>query len=1039
MEAGRRKRALEDDDDDDDDCRTSPRALYENENISPRPLYAQVGLPTSVGSLPGVGGVGAERGRVTDAVKSRRLNVDIDEASATRTALASSISPVLQVFTNDTDAARSPSQTGNAPFVSSPYEMKKAACALKRAMFALRGAESHGRPTISTSLGTSGLVPEHKTSPLGRLGEVPVRVQAKGVSPMGNLEQKSPVMQGKSAGENLLGARGLPTISHLLKAAGHGNSTNPVFESMNTPYRVPAAASTTTPSSKQQTKRQPFPLFPRRTLETIKGVKTPVLNPGGMLNVSNAPLRSFHVDDLSSDEELVGIPGPDILDLEVSFSQDKLGDLSFTENNVEEKVALILCDGLANSLTKFERDRMEVLNLFIMPLTQQSSPIMLGREQFQNVFGDNIRGGSLSLLSRRHCLIHVENMTSRDNYDKVGVKVRIEDTSTNGSRVNGIQLNNGETHELELNDIVTLLTVRRDEDDVSLGYKLIRSDPAPEHNTRKSKKNRHDGRYVRPSDKFLCELPNLTNCCDSSPVQESNIASLHAIPARAVVQEMRHLASAGASDPNDTQFFSTPKDEMEMSKPKMVQQISIVTRKIRCTILFADQSTQDFPESSQPLEEASFDYREELSEVLSAFALIDAFDASPYRCATTESIKEAIHDGSDVLFYAGGGDENHLVVEAPNGLSARLEKDDVLQLLSSAKSAMKKLVVVISPSREPACLLAKCGVPHVCFLSSDSKHSLRVTAFIRALVAGLLKGFSVEKSYTLAEFVAINDLLPIMRPSDQICEMLPQAGATDINAMVLLSGSFIPVLATHFLGRDAEVEKVKAALGQKVRVCNIYGPRGVGKSSIAIHIAKTSYRTRTYRNGVHYFAVDKLVKLIQNGINLALTGSQSQSRLQRNECEDTLPQVMDEVETLLRSLSETDPSYYPTTLVVLDGCDIVLPVLEVFVLNTIRTFPGVQILITSAERVRIDTDDDEFMPERAICIEELGKLDCARLFMKQARGHLTSSQFRQYFPDSDIEAISDDERLLGTKGNLFWIARLVYELESQAASSSRCF
>ena len=97
--------------------------------------------------------------------------------------------------------------------------------------------------------------------------------------------------------------------------------------------------------------------------------------------------------------------------------------------------------------------------------------------------------------------------------------------------------------------------------------------------------------------------------------------------------------------------------------------------------------------------------------------------ASSYRCATTESIKEAIHDGSDVLFYAGGGDESHLVVEAPNGLSTRLEKDDVLQLLSggeclhyivvctnyyslqscavTAKSTMKKLVIVISPSRKP--------------------------------------------------------------------------------------------------------------------------------------------------------------------------------------------------------------------------------------------------------------------------------------------------------------------------------------------------
>jgi hypothetical protein len=56
--------------------------------------------------------------------------------------------------------------------------------------------------------------------------------------------------------------------------------------------------------------------------------------------------------------------------------------------------------------------------------------------------------------------------------------------------------------------------------------------------------------------------------------------------------------------------------------------------------------------------------------------------ASSYQCATTDSIEEALNGDSDVLFYTGGGDENHLIVEAPNGLSARFEKDDVHQLFS---------------------------------------------------------------------------------------------------------------------------------------------------------------------------------------------------------------------------------------------------------------------------------------------------------------------------------------------------------------------
>jgi hypothetical protein len=203
----------------------------------------------------------------------------------------------------------------------------------------------------------------------------------------------------------------------------------------------------------------------------------------------------------------------------------------------------------------------------------------------------------------------------------------------------------------------------------------------------------------------------------------------------------------------------------------------------------------------------------------------------------------------------------------------------------------------------------------------------------------LLKGFSVEKSYSLAEFVSLNDLLPIVRPADQICKMLPSSSqhdvqlgssladavATDRNVIALLNAPFIPVLATHFLGRDTVVRKVpwsskslsvclsrsprqswllivqvKAVLAQKVRVCNVYGARGVGKSSVAIHVAKTSYRTRGYRNGVHYFAVDKLVEHIQNMI----TDSDDDDLIRLNQRDDALPKFFEGVETLLRALPE---------------------------------------------------------------------------------------------------------------------------------------
>ncbi|GMF46952.1 unnamed protein product [Phytophthora fragariaefolia] len=405
-------------------------------------------------------------------------------------------------------------------------------------------------------------------------------------------------------------------------------------------------------------------------------------------------MPSFDGDDVSSDEELMGIPAPDIPDPEISFSQDKLGDLSVTENNLEDTVVLALCDGLANSLTKAERDRMELLNLYMIALAQQPSPIILGRDQFQDVFGDNIRGGMLSHLSRRHCLIHVENIPSRNDSAKMGVKVKVEDTSTNGIRVNGVQLKSGQTMELDLDDVVTLL-------------RILRSDAPHEKTSKKGRISRHDGRYVRPSDKFSVELVDVSNRFGLSPVQETDDATPATAPSQAVADDYRHQIPSGPFTASDAPF-STLSDEGNR-KSEATEQKPVLTREIRC--------------------EANFNYREELSEVLSIFAAVRTFDVS-------------------ILYFE---------------------------------------VVMIA-----------------------------------ALFAGLLKGFSVEKSYTLAEYVALNDLLPISRPADQICKMLPrtvqhsiQIGsdvteimATDKNVVALLNAPFIPVLATHFLGRDTVVKKV---------------------------------------------------------------------------------------------------------------------------------------------------------------------------------------------------------------------------------------
>lgn len=218
-----RKRAL----DDDDERRDSPRASSESENISPRLLDAQVGLPTPIGGHVGIAGAGSERGRVTGAVKSRRLSQDLGETPAQFvakiTALSGPASPALRVFMSDAEAARTPTA-----FVGSPFELNKAAGRLSRPMFPL-GAQAQGRPVIPTPLGTPGRVPEQKTSPPGQLRRLDGGIAARTGGP-GSLSHGEPgaeepctARQAYEARAHESGQRGSPTRR---SRTTHGNDGN---------------------------------------------------------------------------------------------------------------------------------------------------------------------------------------------------------------------------------------------------------------------------------------------------------------------------------------------------------------------------------------------------------------------------------------------------------------------------------------------------------------------------------------------------------------------------------------------------------------------------------------------------------------------------------------------------------------------------------------------------------------------------------------------------------------------------------------------
>lgn len=151
---------------------------------------------------------------------------------------------------------------------------------------------------------------------------------------------------------------------------------------------------------------------------------------------------------------------------DITYSQEMLHDLSVQETQAH--VYLELDQEFTKILNDDELNNMIQLNMTTIPLSDVSSPVVIGRDKFKVVFGEQIRKASTSLLSRKHCLFHVSKMGGNG---PSGYSVSVENTSTNGIEVNGEPVPRGRTKLLACGDAVTLL--RLPQSQVGLSSHLV--------------------------------------------------------------------------------------------------------------------------------------------------------------------------------------------------------------------------------------------------------------------------------------------------------------------------------------------------------------------------------------------------------------------------------------------------------------------------------------------------------------------------------------------------------------------------------------
>ncbi|TMW66063.1 hypothetical protein Poli38472_003828 [Pythium oligandrum] len=692
-------------------------------------------------------------------------------------------------------------------------------------------------------------------------------------------------------------------------------------------------------------------------------------------------------DEVSSDEEFS-------MENEISLSQDKLNNLSVhdiedhllddqeeQEKEKESGLFITLVEAFACKLKDQEAKALKDNGVFSIWLTRQPSPIVVGRDHFYAVFGDKIHGAETFHLSRRHCLFHVSQIPTDGSTEEF--KVTVENTSTNGLEVNGRAMKHGERRQLHEGDVITLLKIRKHGEDISLAYVLSNQSSTSRIARNKLTKNQDKQR------------PNNQSEADSSAFSAEK---------------------KGGSQGLDR---SHPKSHLNLR--------SLCFPRISMDVLIADPFTTST--SVQPSQRGP---RDELTTMLSAFASIDRLKVV-YECATKEVLLQQMKKSANILIYAGGAKENSVLVEDQSGMASSVTTCEISTCVTEGDCSAK-LVIVYAKATAAAQIFVDTGIPHVIFVNSANKYRSVATRYLRALIACLLKGSPIQRSHMIARQTASGLTDSTTSGGEVMCEILPATQNHDVvvgtlpqsenrrpivkSCLASLNVFLIPTLTPHFMAREGSIAEVIGALRRnRVQVCSIAGDKGIGKSSVAIYVAKYATDRRWYKYGVHYIDVEA-----------ELSASIDKSAPSQSDFRKAVLKLQGDAEELIQHLA-SDSAESSSLLLVLDGCDMISPAqIRDYVVKMVQTYPGVQILLTMRDAVKTNLHS-QVVEEHAVAIGELSPSDAAALFMTMARGSLDAERVRTVLPSGSAERIEKHPALMRQKGNPLFIAELVRDLK----------